>query len=97
MARERMVTRTITTTKFEVLTCTVVNPEVKTEYVTVPGKFVGESADKILKAVKAVYETAVIKVVAVLNDGEEIETLYGMPESEFIRNAVILPPRAIQE
>ena len=48
--------------------------------------------DTALKAVKELYETETTKIVTitdlVLND-----YLYGMPESDFIKMAKILPPR----
>lgn len=94
MARERMVTRTVVTTKFEVLTCSIDTTKTIKQNVRLSGDWTKESnSDKILKEIRKAYETDIIKVVAVLNKGETEETLYGMPETEFIANAVVLPPR----
>lgn len=48
--------------------------------------------EKLLKKVKEVLETETLKPVHIV-DKEEIETLYGMTEQEFIEHAKILPPR----
>lgn len=50
--------------------------------------------EKLLKKVKEVIETETIKAVHIV-DKEEIETLYGMTEQEFIEHAEILPPRSL--
>ena len=47
----------------------------------------------LLKKARPLVETDTIKAVHVV-DTEEVETLYGMTEQEFIENAQILPPRA---
>ena len=89
MAREKMVTRTLTITTVEVM-----NVEISTSTIgTARFDIVGEHTfDTALKAVKELYETENIKIVTitdlVLND-----YLYGMPESDFIKMAKILPPR----
>lgn len=98
MARERMVTRTVVTTNFEVLTCSIDTANTIKQNVRLSGDWTKETnTDKILKEIRKAYETEVIKVVAILNKGETEETLYGMPETEFIANAVVLPPRSIKE
>lgn len=48
--------------------------------------------EKLLKKVKEVLETEKLKPVHIV-DKEEIETLYGMPEQEFIEHSEVLPPR----
>lgn len=50
--------------------------------------------EKLLKKTKEVLETETLKPVHVV-DKEEIETLYGMTEQEFIKHAKILPPRSL--
>lgn len=88
MARKRMVTRTITSTK---ATATVYNIE-KDEIQTLEYKLSGElTADGALKAItKEHTEVHPMKVTEV----EVQEELYGMPEEKFLELAEILPPRA---
>lgn len=88
MARKRMVTRTITSTK---ATATVYNIE-SDEIQTVEYKLSGElSADDALKAItKEQADVRPLKVTEV----EVQEELYGMSEEKFLELAEILPPRA---
>lgn len=88
MARKRMVTRTITSTKAK---ATVYNIE-KGEIQTLEYKLSGElSADDALKAItKEHTEVRPLKVTEVTVQ----EELYGMPEEKFLELAEILPPRA---
>ena len=87
MARKRMVTRTITSTK---ATATVYDFE-KDEIQTVEYNLSGElSADDALKAItKEHKEVRPLKVTAVVVQ----EELYGMSEDRFIELAEILPAR----
>lgn len=89
MAREKMVTRTLTITSVEVMTVDITTATTGTAMFDVVGD---HTFDTALKAVKELYETETIKIVTitdlVLND-----YLYGMPESDFIKTAKILPPR----
>ena len=87
MARKRMVTRTITSTK---ATATVYNIE-KDEIQTLEYKLSGElSADDALKAItKEHEEVRPLKVTEVTVQ----EELYGMSEEKFIELAEILPSR----
>lgn len=88
MARKRMVTRTITSTKAK---ATVYNKE-KDEIQTLEYKLSGElSADDVLKAItKEHADVRPLKVTEV----EVQEELYGMSEEKFLELAEILPPRA---
>lgn len=52
--------------------------------------------EKLLKKVKEVLETETLKPVHIV-DKEEIETLYGMTEQNFIEHSKVLPPRAVTE
>lgn len=52
--------------------------------------------EKLLKKVKEVLETETLKPVHIV-DKEEIETLYGMKEQDFIEHAEVLPPRTSSE
>ena len=89
MAREKMVTRTLTITTLEVMTVDITTATTGTARFDIVGD---HTFDTALKAVKELYETEITKIVTitdlVLND-----YLYGMPESEFIKMAKILPPR----
>lgn len=87
MARKRMVTRTITSTK---ATATVYNIE-KGEIQTLEYKLSGElSTDDALKVItKEHKEVRPLKV----NDVTVQEELYGMSEEKFIELSDILPAR----
>ena len=52
--------------------------------------------EKLLKKVKEVIETETLKPVHIV-DKEDIETLYGMKEQDFIEHAEVLPPRTASE
>lgn len=52
--------------------------------------------EKLLKKVKEVLETEILKPVYIV-DKEEIETLYGMTEQEFIKHAEVQSPRKASE
>lgn len=89
MARKRMVTRTIQTTKVNVLCMDTQTCEACNKDVILPRTF--NDKDKVLKAVKAVVDTPTFKAVDVV-DVETVETLYGMDEQKFINESVILDP-----
>ena len=84
MARLPMVTRTITTTKVNVLCLDIEHAEPCNKVVTIPRTYKDEGA--ILKKVKPLLETESLKVVHVV-DTETEETLYGMTEQEFVELA----------
>lgn len=90
MARIPMVTRTITTTKAIVMCLNVVQAEPYTQVVTLPRTYKDDNA--LLKVVKPIIETDEVKAVHIVAK-EEIETLYGMPENDFIKHATVLPKR----
>lgn len=90
MARVPMVTRTINTTKVNVMCLDIETGEPCNRYVVVPRTY--KDDEKLLKKVKEVLETETLKPVHVV-DKEEIETLYGMSEQEFIEHAEVQPPR----
>ena len=90
MARERYVTRTVILNVAEVMTVNTTTAEVVTITAEIGG---GLTNDKdILKAVKKAHETDEVKCVKVMSVTTK-EVLYGMPESDFIRLAKVLPPR----
>ena len=91
MARKRMVTRTITSTKATAIVYVIEKDEIQTiEY-----KLSGElSVDDALKAItKEHAEVRPLKVTSV----EVQEELYGMEESKFLELAEILPARKVSE
>lgn len=90
MARIPQVTRTIITTKANVLCMDITKGEPLTKEVILPRTYADEKA--LMKAVRAVVDNDEVKAVHVQNT-EVVETLYGMTEQEFIEHAKILPPR----
>ena len=90
MARIPMVTRTIVATKVNVMCLDVQAGEPCNKSVTVPRTYKDDEA--LLKKVRPLIETDTLKAVHVV-DKEEIETLYGMSEQDFINYAEVLPPR----
>lgn len=89
MARKRMVTRTILTTKVNALCMDTVTCEACNKDVVLPRTF--KDNDKVLKATKSVLDTPTFKVVDIV-DVSTVETLYGMDEQKFINESVILDP-----
>lgn len=89
MARKPMVTRTITTTKANVLCMDIQTAEPFNKVVTLPRTYKDDKT--LMKKVQEVVETDTVKAVHIV-DKEEVETLYGMTEQEFIQNAVVLDP-----
>lgn len=63
-------------------------------YVVVPRTY--KDDEKLLKKVKEVLETEILKPVHIVYK-EEIETLYGMTEQEFIKYAEVQPPRKVSK
>lgn len=94
MARKRMVTRTILTTKVNALCMDTVTCEACNKDVVLPRTF--KDNDKVLKATKAVLDTPSFKVVDIV-DVSTVETLYGMDEQKFINESVILDPETRKE
>lgn len=89
MARVPMVTRTIVTTKANVLCLDIVNGEPFNRDVVLPRTYKDEKS--LMKAVSALIDNESEKAVHVVSS-EEIETLYGMSEQDFINNAKVLDP-----
>lgn len=94
MARVPMVTRTIITTKANVMCLDIETGEPCNKSVVVPRTY--NDDEKLLKKVKEVLETETLKPVHIV-DKEEIETLYGMTEQDFIEHAEVQPPRKVAE
>ena len=95
MARKPMVTRTLLTTKANVMCLNILSGEAENKVVTVPRTYKDDKA--LLKAVTPIVEAEEnIKAVHIVHS-EVIETLYGMTEQEFMERAVVLPPRGTNE
>lgn len=90
MARVPMVTRTITATKITALCLNIETAEPFNKTVTISGTFKDEKS--MMKAAEKLLNTETEKAVHIVCS-EEIETLYGMTEQEFIQLANVLPPR----
>ena len=90
MARVPQVTRTIITTKANVLCLNIETAEPFNKEVILPRTYKDEK--HLMKAVSQVVDNEHEKAVHVV-DTEIVETLYGMTEQEFIEKAKILPPR----
>ena len=94
MARVPQVTRTIITTKANVLCLNIETAEPFNKEVILPRTYKDEK--HLMKAVSQVVDNEHEKAVHVV-DTEIVETLYGMTEQEFIEKAKILPPRKSTE
>jgi len=90
MARERMITRTVTEVTAKVMCVNVETAQVEVVTHVLSGNY--EDDNQILKTLKKLHETDNYKLIKV----EEVETnekLYGMTEQQFIELAKELPPR----
>ena len=94
MAREKMVTRTIISTKCVVLAIDTETVEPSNLTVEVSGTYQNE--EKLMKAVKTVAETHTLKIVQILTT-ETVEKLYGVSEQKFMEIAHELDPRKKKE
>ncbi len=90
MARVPMVTRTITATNAIVMCLNIEQGEPCNVTVTVPRTYKDE--ESLLKKIKPMVETDTIKAVHIVST-EQVETLYGMTEQDFMEHAKVLPPR----
>lgn len=90
MARVPQVTRTIVTTKANVMCLDITNGEPFNVEVVLPRTYKDDKA--LMKKVSAIIDTEEVKAVHVVAK-EEIETLYGMTEQDFIKYAEPMPPR----
>ena len=94
MARIPMVTRTITTTRANVMCLDVQVGEPFNKEITVPRTY--KDDETLLKTVKPLIETETVKAVHIVSK-ETIETMYGMTEQDFIEHAKQLPKRNTKE
>ena len=94
MARKAMVTRTILTTKVNVLCMDTQSCEACNVSVTLPKTYKDEN--KLFKAVQGEVNKGTIKAVEIVSQ-ETVETLYGMNEQDFINGAKVLDPTTRRE
>ena len=90
MARQPQVTRTIQTTKCNVLCIDLANEQPFTQEVILSRTYKDERS--MMKKIKPIVENDNVKAIHVQNFTVE-STLYGMTEEEFISAAHILPAR----
>ncbi len=91
MARMRMVTRTVNENTYTCMCVDTESAEIINRDFVVGVEF--DTDETALKNFQKQYNTETFKVVAVVAHSVK-EILYGMPESEFIRLAKVLPPRS---
>lgn len=89
-----MITRTIVTTKVNVLCLDIKSAEPFNKVITIPRKYQDEK--KLFKKVEEVVNTDDVKAVHIV-DREEVEAMYGMTEQDFITNATVLDPATRKE
>lgn len=90
-----MITRTFTTTNVKAMAVNVDTATVQNISVMLPEKVAKEDVEKYIKKHGAgIAEN--IKIVAI-QDVDYSEILYGMEESVFLANAVVLPPRGTKK
>ena len=94
MARKRMVTRTILTTKATVLCMDTENLTSDYKDVILPRTY--KDNEKLFKAVKNAIDTDTYKAVKI-EETSSVETLYGMDEQDFINSAKVLDPNTRRE
>lgn len=93
MARVPQVTRTIQTTKVNVLCLDIENEQPFNKEIVLPRVYKDEQ--HLLKQVKKIIDNDTTKAVHIVNFTVE-QTLYGMSEQKFIETADILPPRTVK-
>lgn len=90
MPKKAMVTRTITTTKVEVMCLDIAQQEPYNDVVILPRTYKDEKS--LLKAAAARIDDETHKAVHIVRH-EVMETLYGMDEATFVTLANELEPR----
>ena len=90
MSREKMVTRTVKSIEVVALMCDVTNARVYESVFTLTD--CENDAKTIEKRIRKNFTTSEHAFVAVKSVTER-EALYGMTEVDFLRHAILLPPR----
>lgn len=94
MAKAKMVTRTVQTTRAKIMCVDIAQEKPYNREFILPGVYKNDS--HILKKVSKLIDDENNKVVAVLSATVET-SLYGMTEDKFIEMADVLPPRKAKE
>lgn len=92
MARKPMITRTILSTKVNVMCLNIETGEPFNTDVVIPRTYKDEK--KLFKAVEQVINKENVKAVHITHTEVE-QNLYGMTEQQFIESAEKLPPRKL--
>lgn len=90
MAREAMITRTVKAKKVTALCLDAVKCEPFNTTMILSGSFKDEKALK--KATAKQVETDIISLAKIV-EVQDIESVYGMTEQEFIKHAIVLDPK----
>lgn len=93
MRKVSLITRTIQTTRANVLCLDINQAEPFNKEVILPRTY--KTDESVLKKARELIDTDSVKAVSVVSTSVE-ETLYGMPENVFIENATVLPPRSVK-
>lgn len=93
MRKVPLITRTIQTTRANVLCLDINQAEPFNKEVILPRTYKNDEA--VLKKAREIIDTEDVKAVSIVSTTVE-ETLYGMPENVFIENATVLPPRTVK-
>lgn len=96
MKREKLITRTIISTKANCKVFLINAQLVIDEDITFTGKLEGKELDNACREYYEKDNVNAIKFIMV-NSVETIEKLYGVTESEFMAIAKELPPRKVNE
>ena len=87
MRKENMVTRTITSTEYEVMTVNTATATIENMTVSISGGRITD--DKVIKKSEQLINTEHVKVVSVVS-AKEVTNLYGMTETDFVKYANII-------
>ena len=90
-----MITRTFITTEVKAMAVDMTAAAVTDIVITLPLKINKDEIEKYL-AKHTAFVPDGFKVVSI-KETRYSETLYGMEESDFLRNAVVLPPRGTKK
>lgn len=90
MARERVVSRTITATVYTVLTVTIPENTVANKVFTLSSVPENIKPDKLMNLLKKSYETDTCKLVSIVSQNTVMKR-YGMPEVDFLKYAKEMP------
>ena len=90
MARERIVSRTISATVYTVLTVTIPENTVANKEFTLSSVPESIKPDKLMNLLKKSYETDTCKLVSIIAQNTVMKR-YGMPEVDFLKYAKEMP------